>query len=140
MIKSNKKSDYPVVSNDLLPTVCDILGVSPPSDRPIDGASILPFLKGETTSRNTSNMWAYSIKRNFDSSYQAAISDDRYKVYAMYNKGVVQSAELYDLQKDPFETEDISSKYGDRFKAMKIELEEWRQSVIKSATEEVQCL
>ncbi len=32
VIKANRKSDYPVVTNDLLPTVCDILGIDPPQD------------------------------------------------------------------------------------------------------------
>ena len=139
VIKLNKKSDYPVVSSDLLPTVCDILGVSPPSDRPIDGSSILPFLKGNASARNSSIKWAWNIKGSFENKYQAAISDDRCKVYAMYNKGIVQSAELYDLQEDPFETEDISSKQKVCFQTLKSELEEWRQSVIKSAKEEVKC-
>ena len=140
MIKSNKKSSYPVVSSDLLPTVCDILGVSPPSDRPIDGASILTFLKGETSARNSPIKWAYSKEGIIENEFQAAISDNRYKVYAMYNKeGKVETAQLYNLHEDPFEKEDISSKQEDRFQTLKSELEEWRQSVIKSAKEEVKC-
>ena len=52
MIKSNRVSDYAVVSSDFLPTVCDILGTQPPSDRPIDGASIMPLLRNERSTRN----------------------------------------------------------------------------------------
>ena len=141
MVKKNVKFDFPVMSSDLLPTACDIVGTSPPSDRPIDGVSIMPFIRGETTQRNVSMKWAFSIKDNFDGSYAAAISNDQYKIYASYGKGKVESAELYDLLADPFETKDLS---GDEKKVyndmhMLAELEQWRQSVIKSATDEVKC-
>ena len=141
VIKSNKKSDYPVVSSDLLPTVCDILGVSPPSDRPIDGASILPFLKGEKSKRNASIKWAFNIRGNFKNEYQAAISDDQYKVYATYkdNKIVPVNTYLFDLLNDPFETKDLAHEKTDLFKSMKTDLENWRQNVIKSAKDKVKC-
>ena len=139
MIKKNVKSDYPVISSDLLPTACDILGLSPPSDRPIDGVSIMPFIKGDKTQRNVSIKWAYNIPHNFNGAYQAAISGDQYKIYALYDKGKVKSAELYDLLADPFETKDVSGEKKELYNDMLTELEQWRQSVIKSATEEVKC-
>ena len=139
MIKKNLKSDYPVMSSDLLPTACDIVGTSPPSDRPIDGISILPFIKGEKTQRNSSMKWAFSVPHNFDGSYAAVVSDDQYKIYATYDKGKVKSAQLYDLLADPFETKDLSGDKTDVYHSMLDELEQWRQSVIKSATEEVNC-
>ena len=139
MIKKNLKSDYPVMSSDLLPTACDIVGTSPPSDRPIDGISILPFIKGEKTQRNSSMKWAFSVPHNFDGSYAAVVSDDQYKIYAKYDKGKVKSAQLYDLLADPFETKDLSGDKTDVYHSMLDELEQWRQSVIKSATEEVKC-
>ena len=139
MIKSNRKSDFPVVSSDFLPTVCDILGVSPPTDRPIDGMSILPFIRGEKSTRNKSISWAYNIRGNFNRTYNAVINGDRYKLYAEYHEGEIKTAYLYDLVDDPFETEDVSNKQPAMFASMKAELEEWMQSVIKSATETVKC-
>lgn len=139
MIKKNQKSDFPVVSSDFLPTVCDILGISPPTDRPIDGTSILPFLRGEQSTRNKSISWAYNIKGDFNGTYNAVINGDRYKVYAEYHKGKIKTANLYDLVNDPFETKDLSTKEPAMFASMKAELEEWMQSVIKSATEVVKC-
>ena len=139
VIKSNQKSDFPVVSSDFLPTVCDILGVSPPTDRPIDGTSILPFIRGEKSTRNKTISWAYNIRGNFNGTYNAVINGDRYKVYAEYHKGEIKTAYLYDLIDDPFETKDVSNEQPAMFASMKAELEEWMQSVIKSATETVKC-
>ena len=33
---------------DVLPTLCELAGVSLPSDRPIDGVSLVPYLEGQT--------------------------------------------------------------------------------------------
>ena len=138
MITKNRKSDFPVISSDLLPTACDIVNVSVPSDRPIDGVSILPFLKGETSKRNVSLKWAYNVGGNFDGKYQAAISDDQYKVYATYNKNKV-TTELYDLKNDPFEKNDIKDKLSEVHDKLKSDLEDWRQSVKNSAVKVVKC-
>ena len=83
--------------------------------------------------------WAFSVPHNFDGSYAAVVSDDQYKIYATYDKGKVKSAQLYDLLADPFETKDLSGDKTDVYHSMLDELEQWRQSVIKSATEEVKC-
>ena len=57
----NQKTEFPVVTSDLLPTVCDIRGVDPPTDRPIDGTAILPLLRGETSTRDKPSGWMYHV-------------------------------------------------------------------------------
>ena len=141
MIKSNRVSDYPVVSSDLLPTVYDLLGITPPTNRSIDGESVLSFICGEQTQRNKSIAWAFHIAGgDFNGSYNTAISGNRYKLYASYANGDIESASLFDLIEDPFETKDRSKEFPDVYSDMKEELERWRESVILSAREEVQCL
>ena len=58
-MSSNKNSSFSVVSSNLLPTECDIVGIKPPSSRPIDGKSILPFLRGEMEQRNRFIYWTF---------------------------------------------------------------------------------
>ena len=141
-IKHNLNSSFPVVSSDFFPTVCDILGVQCPRDRPIDGKSILPFLKGKVTVRNSDIAWAYNIHDDFDGEYNAALSGDQYKLIAAYKNGKVESSELYDLLHDPSESVDLSGdgKYDKLLSEMKVQLEKWRQSVINSAVHEVDCM
>lgn len=142
MIAQNQKTDYPVMSNDFLPTVCDIVGIKLPSDRPIDGESIIPFIKGEVTARQTSMKWAFNFERYFDekSEYQAAISDNQYKLYAKYKKKEAIMTELYDLTVDPHEETDIKLAQGEVHDEMKRELEVWLDSVQHSAKDVVKCL
>ena len=42
-----------------------------PSDRPIDGKSIMLLLKGENDTRNSTMAWMYNVADNFESSYNA---------------------------------------------------------------------
>ena len=139
-IKTNIITNYTVVSSDLMPTVCDVLNIECPKDRPIDGQSIMPLIKGTQNTRNKTVSWMYDVHDNFDSSYSAAISGDQYKIYATYNKGKIKTAELYDLINDVSESHDLSHDNQNTFSELRGELESWRKSVIKSATKEVNCM
>ena len=139
-ITSNRATNYSVVSTDLMPTLCDLLELECPKDRPIDGVSIMPLLKNSADTRNSTIKWMYSVSDNFDSTYNVAISGDRYKMYGSYSKGILKSSELYDLVSDPSESNDLSKKYPDTLSSFEKELEEWRSSVIKSATKTVKCM
>ena len=136
LIKANRKSDYPVVTNDLLPTVCDILGIDPPQDRPIDGISILPFLKQDVSHRNSSIPFAFHIKKgNLNSDFYVALLRDSQKLVVKYNKGNVQSINLYDVVADPKETTDILDQHMDIVPVLIQEQRDFLQSVNKSATD-----
>ncbi len=136
VIKANQKSNYPVVTNDLLPTVCDILDIDPPQDRPIDGVSILPFLKRDVNHRNSSIAFAFHIKKgDLNSSFYGAVLRDSQKLVVKYNKGNIQSVNLYDVVANPKETTDISDQHTDLVPVLKQELKDFLQSVNKSATD-----
>ena len=140
-INSNRISDYAVVSSDLLPTVCDLLNISVPSDRVIDGVSILPLITDERPTRNRTISWAFRVagSGDFMSEYNAAISGDRYKVFATYKNGYMTSGELYDIREDPYETKDLSKTLPGVLEEYRWRLEQWRDSVVVSA-EKVGCL
>lgn len=143
IIKQNHVTDYPVVSNDLFPTVCDILGIplsTCVANRSIDGESIMPLLTGQWKTRGSNIKWAFPIPGDFNAKYNAAISGDRYKLHVTYNKGKIQSAQLYDLFTNQMEDQDLSREKPELVENMKAELHKWLQSVIWSATDGVGCL
>jgi arylsulfatase A len=51
--------DEPAAAVDILPTLCEAAGASPPSDRPLDGASLIPLLKGRPLRRITPLFWYF---------------------------------------------------------------------------------
>ncbi len=132
MIHNQRTSNFPVVSSDLLPTVSDIVGTDI-SHILLDGVSILPMIRDERSSRNSSIKWAFKVPANFSGKFNAAISDDRYKVHVTYNNDRVVEAALYDLIDDPFETSNIAEENVEVFESIKQELEDWRLSVLQSA-------
>ena len=135
VIKRNRVSDYPVVTNDLLPTVCDILGIAPPSDRPLDGISILPFLQEKIDHRNSSIAFAFYIKNgDLKSDFYGAIMQDSHKLIIHYNNGNAKTVNLYDIVNDAQETTDISDTHSDLVQPLKQQLQEFLLSVTQSAT------
>ena len=134
IITSNKVSSFPVVSNDLLPTVRDILDIKPPDNRPIDGISILPFLQGKLEHRNQSIYWAFLKPSRFKKgTYNISTSGDQYKLIATYEIDKIIHYELYDLINDMEERIDLSKKYPLICNKLLDEIINWRKSVMDSA-------
>lgn len=138
-------TQFHAVTSDLLPTVCDILGTSPPRDRDIDGVSILPMLRRERETRDNTIMFMYNKYdprpgSKFGRRYRVAGVAERYKVIAVYREDKVDSVELYDLVSDETESTDVSGSRPEVVEEMMEELEKWRLSVERSAEEEVGCL
>ncbi len=144
LIHSNFKSDIPIVTNDFLPTVCDVLNISVPSDRQLDGVSVLPFfVKG--AERNSTIKWAFKINGDFNQGrYKAAIRDDKYKLVAKYVDGKFLKANLYDISADKGEEHKIifslNKQAMKEYKKLTEELEIWRKSLEHSARTEASCL
>lgn len=105
-IKKQKKHITQLVSPtiDLLPTLCDLAGISIPEGKP--GISFAPTLKGKKQTKEH----PYVVSE-WDSEYDDVITpgrmvrSPRYK-YTHYLEG--NGEELYDLQKDPGERNNLA--------------------------------
>ena len=133
VISSNRVSQFPVVSSDLLPTVQDILGVKPSDDRPIDGISILPFLQGKENKRNQPIFSAFKLKKRrvFQEQYRVSITTDKYKLMETVRNNTVQY-ELFDLEKDARESSNLINDYPDITSQLIEQIEQWKESVRQS--------
>jgi arylsulfatase A len=49
--------------SDVLPTICELAGVALPQDRPLDGKSLAPFLRGQTASGPRE--WVFSYQGDY---------------------------------------------------------------------------
>ncbi len=60
------RSDMNAVTSDILPTICDLVGLSLP-DRPLDGISLQPLIEGKMTERPSPiYFWNYDERREMD--------------------------------------------------------------------------
>jgi N-acetylglucosamine-6-sulfatase len=89
---------------DIAPTILDMAGVTAPSH--MDGQSFLPLLQGKSTSWRDGLLYEYFWERNYPHTPTIhAIRTERYK-YIRYH-GIWDLNELYDMQKDPQETNNL---------------------------------
>ena len=106
---------------DLMPTVLDI-GKAPTRGLELQGKSLLPLLEGsaprlrEYAFASSKRNMARVTDRALD---ERAVRDERWKLHWYLHK---DRFELYDLQNDPGETEDLSSKKPDVVARLSFEL------------------
>jgi arylsulfatase A len=73
----------PVCGIDILPTFCELAGVSLPTDRTFDGASIVPLLSGQPVERARPLFWHYYGGYE---GWQVAVRDGEWKLLAKSNQ------------------------------------------------------
>ena len=118
--EAGRKSDARGSHLDLFPTLLEVAGAEIPTDRVLDGRSLLPLLTGETDEsphRRLVHIWdrhAPSMESRW------AIAGPRYKLIG---------DELYDLRSDPGEQVDIAAGEPGIAASMRREFEEWLADV-----------
>jgi arylsulfatase len=118
-------SDAMLMSIDLLPTLAGLTGAKLPA-RPIDGLDVWPLLAGRPGARNPHEGYAYYFAAN---ELQSVVSaDGRWKVVfphafnaidqpgrdgerGKYRKVRLAAAQLFDLQADIGETNDVAAQF-----------------------------
>jgi len=103
-IQRGKVSDAVCAFWDFLPTAAELAGVKPPSG--IDGISIVPALKGQPLAKREYLYWEFH-ERGFS---QAVRLDDWKGVRIGSRRNPI---ELYDIVKDPGESNNVASAHPD---------------------------
>jgi arylsulfatase A-like enzyme len=120
-IEGGRKLDFPMVTSDYLPTILDILKLPYPNNRPLDGASLLDVLRGESDEREKGIGFIYNRQISWVTNEFKLISTDS-----------IPNFELYNLIEDPSEKENIIQDYPEIAAKMEKELEDWLDSVERS--------
>jgi arylsulfatase A-like enzyme len=100
-LQGGKKCDVPMWSIDLFATALDAAGLPTPTDKPLDGTSILPAIKGKTNKLHNELYWSSAGAKG-----KWAIRSGDWKLVAEKNR-----IELFDLEKDLCETTDLAAKH-----------------------------
>jgi len=100
-LEGGKKCDVPMWSIDLFATALDAAGLPMPQDKPLDGKSILPALKGETDKLHDELYWSSAGAKG-----KWAVRSGNWKLVAEKDR-----IELFDLGKDLGETTDLAAKH-----------------------------
>jgi len=121
-IKRPVVTEVSACTSDIYPTIMDILNLKVPNQvEPLDGISLVPLLDGRMKERPSPiGFWA----RGFG----LAWNDNRYKLI----QNGPDKWDLYDMTVDISEETDLADRHPEIVNRMKAELENWRQSVLRS--------
>ena len=123
MIKKKQTTVYPVSTMDIFPTIADIAQIDKVDMiQPIDGISLLPIIN--------SNIEKRKIKIPFRFKDKGALIDNNLKLIA--TSLINEEFELYDLENDPKESNNLANTKPELFKNMKREYLEWSLTVDSS--------
>jgi len=121
---------------DILPTICDLVGVSVPANRNIDGVSAFDAFLNKQIERETSTIWFYpNHEDSFFRMPQMSMRKDNYTLVGWLpekadstnlNQWIAnykpEVFELYDIDIDPAQANDISSHHPEIVSNMKKEM------------------
>jgi len=121
-IKPGTVSDEMVCSIDILPTICEMTGQKLPSQKPIDGKSLIPTLvDNDKLDRNTL-YWHFPHYWGGGVPPYSAIREGDWKLIQWYE---TNSLELYNLEDDLSEANDLAENNTDKVNDLQKKLDEW---------------
>lgn len=106
--------DEPVNGTDILATLCTMASVEVPTDRPIDGTSILPIFEGKRLKREVPLYWRFD--RALSKPFTVAMRQGEWKILA---DNEMTKFELYNLCEDIVEKHNLAKEQPKRLAAMK---------------------
>ena len=124
VIEAGSTNSTPVTSVDIYPTFLEMAGASKPAGQTLDGESLTPLLTQSGDLGRDAIYWHYPHYHH--SSPAGAIRQGRWKLIEFYDEGRV---ELYDLENDLGEQENLAERDPARAQAMQRDLAAWRESV-----------
>ncbi len=116
--------DEMVSGIDILPTICEMTGQPIPSERPVDGISLVPLLRGQKKLRRDTLYWHlphYWGPKNVAYPSSTMRKGD-WKLIHYYED---DKLELYNLKDDPFEKHDLAGVKPRKAKALDRKLLGW---------------
>lgn len=102
-----------MIGSDIFATVLDVTGIPLPADRTIDGVSMLPAFEGKSVERKVPLFWRTHVSRP-DS--RVALRIDEWKIVG---NETMEEFELFQIEKDPREQNDLAESMPEKLAEMK---------------------
>jgi len=119
-IEAGGKIDRIAAHIDIFPTLLDLCGIDSPNNTLIDGVSLYPLLNGSTDKWPDRNLVFQFHRGMIPQRYQnSAVRSQKYKLVSKHGMTIERNSELpplnpefelYDIENDPGEKDDISTK------------------------------
>ena len=116
--------DETVISIDVMPTLLELAKASVPKNHQLDGVSLVSLLTAQQALKPRTLFWDYNGR--------AAVRQGPWKLLLKQNRKT--PVELYHLQKDLGESENLATQNPQRVQQMQDLYHEWKADVTRTAT------
>ena len=127
-IPAGKVSSELTTSMDFFPTIANICNLEIPNDRIIDGKDISDIIFDKNDAKTPHDCFYYYFMNNLE-----AIRSGKWKLHVRKHKKEI--LELYDLENDIGETENICDKHPEIVKDLKLKMDKIREDIGDDALE-----
>lgn len=125
MQKQGTSSDYPVSGHDFYPTILDLANIAIPEEQQVDGISLKPVFEGQPLPER-SLYWHYPHYGNQGGDPASVVRKGDLKLIHYWED---DSYELYNLNSDPQELQNLATEDSETAKRMDKELLDWLRQV-----------
>ena len=120
----------PVIGTDIFSTVLDVVGISPPTDRTIDGVSLLPVFEGRSVERPVPLFWRTHVSPSED---RVAMRIGDWKIVA---DDTMTKFLLFNVEEDWQEKNNLAESMSEKTEEMKrILFQTWEDIVEEGPNE-----
>jgi len=126
LTKAGSTSDVPIQSADLYPTILSLAGLPLDPKQHADGVDLAPVLRGKASLDRPFIVWHYPHYHGSAWTPGSAIRAGKWKLIEFWDK---EKVELYDLEKDVGERNDLSKTEPERTARLRATLREFLASV-----------
>ena len=123
--KAGSQCGEKVIGTDFYPTMLEMAGLPLRPEQHQDGVSIVSLLTGETEQLNRNSLYWHYPHYHRTKPYGAVRNGDM-KLIEFFEDGAL---ELYNLRKDPHETDNLAAAQPETAQRLLKELKAWRTSV-----------
>ncbi len=145
VVQPGTTCDVPVINVDFYTTFVDVAGAESPSDRPLDGTSLLPLLRGEPSLDRQGIFWHFPgyldgpVPRGRDPVFRtrpvSVIRKGDWKLFLYHEEWQLDggkskldtnnAAELYNVVSDPRELDNVATSRADKRDELLADLLAW---------------
>jgi len=133
-VQPKSRCEVPVISVDFYPTLLDVTGTKPPKGQPLDGESLRPLLTQSGSLKREAIYWHFpaylqryrGMTGPWRTTPAGAIRRGRYKLLEFFEDGRL---ELYDLEQDIGERNNLAQTQPDITRKLHAQLQAWRKQL-----------
>ena len=119
---------------DVLPTLADLCQAQLPTNRAIDGKSWLPLLQGNTVDWSNRPLFFYWTRKYPELYHNVALQQSDYKLVGQTSYDAeLSDFELFNVNKDPYEQQNLVDKQPEVAKKLKQQLDQHFYELIQSS-------